>query len=154
MPVRIVQSKQNARLKQFRRALALPSRAGHDGGLAAIEGPNLLEEALRAGLQIDCVFVAQGSEHLLDALHLPPEIDILLLPRRLLNSVLTTETPQPIAALVEPPDWTWEHVFKRPKKTAPLVVVLAGLRTQAIWARSCAPPRPSAPPASSACPEP
>jgi hypothetical protein len=30
--------------------------------LAGIEGPNLLEEAVRAGLRIECVFVAQGAE--------------------------------------------------------------------------------------------
>ena len=53
MPVRIVQSKQNARLKELRRALANPGREGGTGrGLAGIEGPNLMEEALRAGLRI------------------------------------------------------------------------------------------------------
>ncbi len=48
MPVRIVQSKQNARLKELRRALDRPGPA-KAGGLAGIEGPNLLKEALRAG---------------------------------------------------------------------------------------------------------
>jgi tRNA G18 (ribose-2'-O)-methylase SpoU len=67
MPVRIVQSKQNARLKELRRALATPAGTAA-AALAGIEGPNLLEEALRAGLRIDCVFVAQGAEHLLEGL--------------------------------------------------------------------------------------
>jgi len=126
MPFRIVQSKQNARLKQLRRALAHP---GSDGSrLAGIEGPNLLEEALRAGLHIDCIFVAQGSEHLQDVLRLPPETEILLMPRELLDSALATETPQPIAALVEPPDWTWAHLLGGQKNSAPLVLVLAGLQ--------------------------
>jgi hypothetical protein len=51
MTFRIVQSKQNSRLKQLRRALAQPLReAGADGRvLLGIEGPNLLGEALRAG---------------------------------------------------------------------------------------------------------
>ena len=62
MPVRIVQSKQNARLKELRRALAFPGREGK--GLAGIEGPILVEEALRAGLRIDCVFAAQGTDAL------------------------------------------------------------------------------------------
>ena len=126
MPVRIVQSKQNARLKQLRRALAQPS---HDGSsLVGIEGPNLLAEALRAGLRVDCVFVAQGAEDLLEALPLPPETEVLLLPRELLDSALATETPQPIAALIEPPDWTWAHLLGGPKNSAPLVLVLAGLQ--------------------------
>ena len=48
MPTRIVQSKQNARLKELRKALAHPGR--NERGLAGIEGPNLVEEAIRAGL--------------------------------------------------------------------------------------------------------
>ncbi len=126
MPVRIVQSKQNARLKQLRRALAHPG--GDPNGVAGIEGPNLLEEALRAGLRLHCVFVAQGAEELLAALPLPPETEILALPRELLNSALTTETPQPIAALVESPVWAWPDVLGSRDRTAPLVVVLAGLQ--------------------------
>jgi TrmH family RNA methyltransferase len=127
MPFRIVQSKQNARLKELRRALAHPGR--DERGLAGIEGPNLLDEALRAGLHIDCVFAAAPEgEQLLEALQLPPEIEVLLMPRELLNSALGTETPQPIAALVEPPDWTWAHVLGIHKSTAPLILVLAGLQ--------------------------
>ena len=134
MPVRIVQSKQNARLKQLRRALAHPgsdgsSLAGRESRvLAGIEGPNLLEEALRAGLRIDCVFAAQGAEHLLDALRLPPETEILLMPKELLDSALATEKPQPVAALVEPPVWTWAHLLGGQRSIAPLILILAGLQ--------------------------
>jgi TrmH family RNA methyltransferase len=53
---------------------------------------------------------------------------VLLLPRELLDSALATETPQPIAALIEPPDWTWAHLLGGPKNSAPLVLVLAGLQ--------------------------
>jgi RNA methyltransferase, TrmH family len=126
MPFRIVQSKQNARLKQLRRALAQPAREA--GALAGIEGPNLLAEALRAGLRIAAVFVAQGSERLLEGLRLADEIEVLVVPRALLDSALATETPQAVAALVEPPDWTWAHLFGDPKKTAPLLLVLCGLQ--------------------------
>jgi RNA methyltransferase, TrmH family len=126
MPFRIVQSKQNSRLKELRRALTHPDRAGQP--LAAIEGPNLLEEALRAGLHLPCVFVAQGSEHLLDGLSLPTETDILLLPRELLNSTLSTETPQPVAALVEPPQWAWPDILTHHANARSLIVVLAGLQ--------------------------
>ena len=126
MPVRIVQSKQNARLKELRRALDHPGREGR--GLAGIEGPNLLEEALRAGLRVACVFAAQGAEPLLNALPLPPETEILLMPGELLAQALTTETPQPIAALIEPPEWTWAQLLEGHGKIAPLVVVLAGVQ--------------------------
>jgi len=130
MPLRIVQSKQNPRLKQLRRALAQPLReTGADGRvLAGIEGPNLLEEALRAGLRVECVFVAGGNERLLDALALDASAEIFVLPKALLDSALTTESPQPVAALVEPPDWTWAHLLPAHRKTPSLIVVLAELQ--------------------------
>jgi TrmH family RNA methyltransferase len=126
MPIRIVQSKQNARLKDLRRALAHPGREARS--LAGIEGPNLLEEALRAGLRVACVFAAQGSEGLLEDLALPAETEILLLPKELLDAALTTEAPQPVAALVETPNWSWERLLGGQTNAAPLLLVLAGLQ--------------------------
>ena len=134
MSFRIIQSKQNPRLKQLRQALAHPGRVGMSAPepahslLAGIEGPNLLEEALHAGLRVECIFAAQGSEHLLEALPLSPETEVLLLPRELLNSVLTTEAPQPIAALIEPPVWNWADLLDGKPRTVPLLVLLAGLQ--------------------------
>ena len=87
MSIRIVQSKQNARLKELRRALSSPGR--NESGLAGIEGPNLLAEAVRAGLHIACVFVAQGSERLVEALRLPERMEVLAMPRELLDAALT-----------------------------------------------------------------
>ena len=78
MPVRVVESKKNARLKDLRKALSAPRRGPR--GLAGIEGPNLLEEALRAGLRVKTIFVAQGAEQLLEALHVPAEMEVLRLP--------------------------------------------------------------------------
>ncbi len=130
MPVRIVQSKQNARLKQLRRALAHPlSESNREGRLlVGIEGPNLLYEALHAGLRIDCLFAAERAEHLLETIPLPRETEILLLPSEVLNSALSTESPQPVAALIEPPDWTWDHLISTARKTAPLLLILAGIQ--------------------------
>jgi RNA methyltransferase, TrmH family len=137
MPLRIVQSKQNARLKELRKALNGPPRESSREAVAAgtaapplagIEGPNLLEEAVRAGLRIASVFVAQGFEGQLEPLDLPQETEILLVPRELLNSALTTETPQPVAALIETPDWTWAHLLGSQGNAVPLLLVLAGLQ--------------------------
>ena len=126
MSIRIVQSKQNARLKELRRALASPGRS--EDGLAGVEGQNLLLEAVRAGLRIRCVFVAQGSERLLETAGLPESIEVLAMPRELLDSAMATETPQPVAALAEPPDWTWAHLLGGRKGSAPLIVILAGIQ--------------------------
>jgi RNA methyltransferase, TrmH family len=126
MPVRVVESKDNARLKELRKALAAAGRSAQ--GRVGVEGPHLLEEALHAGLRVRTVFVAQGAEKLLGALPVPPETEILRLPAKLLDSALATETPQPIAALVERPEWTWAHVLNVNPKKAALVVVLAGIQ--------------------------
>jgi TrmH family RNA methyltransferase len=72
--------------------------------------------------------VAQGWEHLLDRYQLPAETEVLALAKELLDDALTTETPQPVAALVEPPDWTWAHFLDTHRKTASMVLVLAGLQ--------------------------
>jgi TrmH family RNA methyltransferase len=130
MPVRIVQSKQNARLKELRRALAQPGRGGVGaaGGIAGIEGPNLIAEAVRAGLAIECVFVAQDAERLLDGLQLEPHTEVLLLPTEILASALTTDTPQPVAALVRPTQWGWDDILEETRKTMPLVLILAGIQ--------------------------
>jgi TrmH family RNA methyltransferase len=123
MPLRTVQSKQNPSLKELRRSLAFSHRA--KGDLIGIEGLNLLEEALHAGLRVERVFAAEGSEHLLESLSLASETEILLLPRELLDSAQTTETPQPIAALIEPPEWSWTDILDHKN---PLIVILAALQ--------------------------
>lgn len=126
MPVRVVESKQNARLKELRKALAI---SGHEGrGRVGIEGPNLIEEALRAGLRMVTVFVADGAEHLLDALPLPVGTEVLMMPKKLLDSALATEAPQPIAALIEPPEWTWKHILDAHRGRTALVLVLTGIQ--------------------------
>ena len=133
MPVRVVESKDNARLKELRKALAAPGRSAQGQvGRVGIEGPHLLEEALRAGLRVKTIFVAQGPnrvfERLLEALPMPQETEILQLPAKLLHSALATETPQPIAALIEPLDWIWRDLLEPDDGRKPLILVLAGLQ--------------------------
>ena len=125
MPVRVVESKQNARLKELRKALSAQGRGS--GALAGIEGPNLIEEALRAGLRVKTIFVAEGAERLLDKLQVKRDVEVLQLPKKLLDQALATETPQSIAALIEPPSWSWSDVLNQNQKKT-LVIVLAGLQ--------------------------
>ncbi len=130
MPVRPIESKDNARLKELRKALSSPGRGV--GALVGIEGPKLIEEALRAGLRVKTVFVAQSqdraSERILEKLSLPRETEILHLPKKLLDQAMATETPQSIAALIEPPQWSWEQLLGSRRDSAPLIIVLAGLQ--------------------------
>ena len=124
MPIQHISSKQNAHLKELRHALSKPPRAV--GELAGIEGPNLVQEALRSGVRVSSVFAAEENRPLLDEFHFAPETELFLAPRALLNFALETETPQPIAALIEPPAWTWNDALAQ--SSAPLLLVLAALQ--------------------------
>ncbi len=129
MPYRIVQSKQNPRLKELRRALAEPPRLGGAGGLLGLEGGHLLEEALRAGLNIHAVFVAEGAEGLVEDLArrfpLLTELETLVVPREILLAAQSTETPQSVAALAEAPVWKLGDLAARGDGP---VLALAGLQ--------------------------
>jgi RNA methyltransferase, TrmH family len=125
MPIRVVESRRNARVKELRKALLQPGRDARSP--IGIEGPKMVEEAVRAGLHVATVFVAQDAERVIESLRLPPGTEILQVSRALLDSALATETPQPVAALIEPPRWTWESILNRNQKKA-LVVVLAGIQ--------------------------
>jgi len=121
---RIVQSRQNARVKELRAGFAHSS--GTDHGHIAIEGEHLLLEATATGLHIVAVFVRTGNEHLLERLTLPGDTEILALPPDVFTSAVLTESPQGIAALVDPPSFTLDHIFAAP--AIPLVLIAAGLQ--------------------------
>jgi RNA methyltransferase, TrmH family len=125
MAIRIIESKQNTRVKELRAALLRPSR-GHADAIG-LEGLNLVTEAAQSGLRITSVFVAAGHENLLETLHLPASVELLSMPAEILASAVTTEAPQPIAALAHPPAWSWESTFTT-STGQPLIVVLAGIQ--------------------------
>jgi len=122
MSIRIVQSKQNSRVKELRSALLRPSRQPDTA--VAIEGSNLLGEAIRSGLRLETVFVAQGYEALLRDLDVDDSVEVLALPEDVLASAVSTESPQPIAALVTPRSWSWADLASE----AALLVILAGIQ--------------------------
>jgi len=121
---RIVQSRQNARVKELRAGFARASRTEH--GHIAIEGEHLLVEALAARLNISAVFLREGSEQYLDRVHLPESAEILTLPADVFASAVDTESPQGIAALVDPPDFTLDQILTTPG--TPLILISAGLQ--------------------------
>jgi RNA methyltransferase, TrmH family len=121
--IRIVQSRQNARVKELRAALRKGEKTS--AGLVAIEGIHLVEEALRSGLRLSAVFVRSGSLNLLNQLQISNGVEILELPADLFESAVTTESPQGIAALVEAPVFALENILASPR---PLIVVSAGLQ--------------------------
>jgi TrmH family RNA methyltransferase len=100
--LRVIESPTNPLIKVFRRALA--EGTTRDGWLA-VEGPLLVEEALRSGERatVQSVLVSEEglrrSQPLLD--RLPKSCEVTQTPDRLFRQIAQTETPQGIAALVE-----------------------------------------------------
>jgi RNA methyltransferase, TrmH family len=123
-PPRIVQSRQNARVKELRAGFANSSKT--EQGRIAIEGEHLLLEAIAARLHIPVVFVSIGNERILGRIELPESAEILSLPSDVFASAVRTESPQGVAALVEPPNFALDHIFAA--RGFPLVVIAAGLQ--------------------------
>jgi TrmH family RNA methyltransferase len=130
---RIVQSRQNVRVKELRAGFAHAGKT--ERGLISIEGQHLLSEAVVSGLRLAAVFVSLGAESLLDAVSIPGETEIIALPPDVFSSAAVTDSPQGIAALVEPAVFTLEDALSGARNTArnpasqpPLILVLAGLQ--------------------------
>jgi TrmH family RNA methyltransferase len=128
---RIVQSRQNARVKELRAGFRSASRT--EQGHIAIEGEHLLLEAIAAGLTIPAVFVLAGNEHLsargpsfLERRSLPAGAEIVALPPDIFSSAVSTESPQGIAALIDPPAFTLDHILSA--RDTPLILIAAGLQ--------------------------
>jgi TrmH family RNA methyltransferase len=128
MAIRTVESKQNPRIKELRAALQRPARG--EAELVALEGLHLVAEALRSGTRLQTIFLAQGHENLLKELRIDSQdtTEILAVPLEILNAAVSTESPQPIAALAHPRHWPWSEVLAQPPGKPALVVVLSGIQ--------------------------
>jgi TrmH family RNA methyltransferase len=120
---RIVQSRQNSRVKELRACLS--SGAVSDAGRVGIEGEHLLLEAVRSGVEIATVFFRSGDESLLDKIGLGPKVDIVELPQDIFASAVMTESPQGIAALVTPMAFSLDDALRG---EPPMLVIAAGLQ--------------------------
>ena len=119
-----IDSRENRWLKRFR--AALEGRADKDGSLIGVEGPRLVEEALRSELTVEALLVSDSGDRHLTRLKslLPSGMRVLRTSDRLFASVSGTETPQGIALLAEPRTWRLEDLLS----VTPLVIVLAGVQ--------------------------
>src|ERR1700678_1556895 len=113
-----ITSRANPRVKQLRAAFAGNARLS--GGLVAIEGEPLLQEALRSGLPLKTIFVIEGLE---PPAWLPRGVELMHLPGDVFASAVDTQHPQGIAALLVPPVWNAEvwGSESMPLATAPLL---------------------------------
>jgi TrmH family RNA methyltransferase len=118
----LVTSRANARVKQLRAAFAGHARLS--GGLVAIEGENLLREALDSGLPLKTIFL---SERIAPPAWLPRGVELMVLADEVFASAVATQHPQGIAALLVPPVWNIQSALPA-NDNAALLLVAAGLQ--------------------------
>ncbi len=98
--LRSISSAQNTLVKELRRAFQKSDLTAD--GHCAIEGVRNLEEAIRSGLRLKAVFFSESAAGRAESLvpQLSKHTEKLLLPDKVFQSAVPTETPQGIAALV------------------------------------------------------
>ncbi len=124
--LRSITSRQNATLKQLRRAFTQSERTPE--GDCAVEGVRILEEAIRAGLRFrTVVFSETGAAHAAARLlpQIGAQVETLVVPDDVFNATVATESPQGVAALVRVKQFQLDDVLRA---AAPLIVVAAGLQ--------------------------
>jgi TrmH family RNA methyltransferase len=121
--LRLIESRQNPRVKELRAALARTGKT--PSGLIAVEGEHLIAEAMRSRLRFVTIFLRHGYQPRGPLVDLPHDTEQLILPADVFLSAVATEQPQGIAALVHPPAFSSDMLFR---DATPLVLVLAGLQ--------------------------
>jgi TrmH family RNA methyltransferase len=117
-----VTSAANPLIKDLRRALA---RGLTDEGWCIAESFHLLEEALRSERTVRVVLASESVKSTVER-HVSGlrGVRMVVLPDRLFHTISSTETSQGVIALVEPPEWSIDQLFRGQS----LVVVLDGLQ--------------------------
>ena len=118
----VISSRANARVKQLRAAFLGQARLS--GGMVAIEGEHLLEEALRSGMVLKTVFVSERREV---PKIVPRGVEVMRLTDDVFGSVVETQSPQGIAALMVPPVFGLDDVMGVGGAAA-LILVAVGLQ--------------------------
>ena len=104
-------------LKDVRRAAARGELTST--GAVVAEGPHLLEEAVRSGCTVQVVLVAESKKA-----SVTTTAPVIVLPDKMLAATSSTESTQGVIALVEPPRWTVDDLFRG----TPMVVILDGIQ--------------------------
>ncbi|MGA9390668.1 MAG: RNA methyltransferase [Candidatus Sulfotelmatobacter sp.] len=124
--LRRIEGHHNPLVKQLRQAFSRcePTEAGD----CAIEGLRILEEAIRSGLRFSAVFFRESSQDRAERLlpQIGSQVETVLLPDKLFDSLVPSESPQGVAALVRLKEFSLEDVTER-LRVGP-IIVLAGLQ--------------------------
>src|ERR1035441_8002918 len=111
--LRRIEGRHNALVKELRQAFARAERT--EDGSCAIEGLRIVEEAIRSGLRFRAVFFKESAQNLAERLlpQIGANVDTLLLPDKLFDATVPTETPQGVAALVRLKEFSLADLLER-----------------------------------------
>src|ERR1700685_3816561 len=124
--LRRIEGRHNPLVKQLRQAFSRSELT--DAGDCAIEGLRILEEAIRSGLRFSSVFFRESAQDRANPLlpQIGAQVESLLLPDKLFDSLVPSESPQGVAALVRLKEFSLDDVLER-QQVGPIVVA-AGLQ--------------------------
>jgi len=124
--LRRIEGRHNALVKELRQAFSRSELTS--SGECAIEGFRIIEEAVRSGLKLRAVFFSESAQP--RAARLLPQIgshvETLLLPDKLFDATVPSETPQGVAALVHVKKFSLSEILEHPS-SGPLLVI-AGIQ--------------------------
>lgn len=137
----VITSRENKWLKKFRAVLR--GKGPDTGEPVGLEGPKLIVEAIRAGLEAEALLVSDSGERELEGILREasesepgiPRSRILRTTDKLFAGVAGTETPQGVAGLFRVREWGFEDVLRGAatqegayRGEPALVVVMAGVQ--------------------------
>jgi TrmH family RNA methyltransferase len=110
-------------VKELRQAFGRSERT--EAGDVAIEGLRIAEEAIRSGLKFRAFFFRESAQGLAERLlpQIGSHVETLLLPDKIFDAAVPSETPQGVAALVRLREFSLDDILER-MQVGPLMVVV------------------------------
>jgi TrmH family RNA methyltransferase len=126
--LRRIEGRHNPLVKQLR--LAFSRAELTEAGDCAIEGLRILEEAIRSGLRFSAVFFRESAQDRAERLlpQIGAQVETLLLPDKLFDTLVPSESPQGVAALVRLKEFSLDDVIEAERLQVGPIVVLSGLQ--------------------------
>jgi RNA methyltransferase, TrmH family len=121
--LRRIEGRHNSLVKEVRQAFAHAERT--ETGECAIEGARIVEEAIRSGLRFKSVLFKESAQNLAERLlpQIGAHVETLLLPDKIFDAAVPSETPQGVAALVRLREFVLDDLVER-LQVGPVMIVI------------------------------
>lgn len=121
--LRRIEGRHNSLVKEVRLAFAHSERT--ETGECAIEGARIVEEAIRSGLRFKSVLFKESAQNLAERLlpQIGSHVETLLLPDKIFDAAVPSETPQGVAALVRLREFSLDDLVER-LQVGPVMIVV------------------------------